>query len=366
MKFEAKEAHMSSIASHDNSKIPYLDGWRGLAIILVLSFHFLGAPFDHIGAFGVFLFFALSGLFMGQMLFVRKMDLTTFFVRRFSRVVPTFWLFTACMIVYAATLQPARYDTPPGEILSTLLFLRTYFPTDMGIWSGKLPTGHFWSLNVEEHSYAFLALGAFLFNRSTKKNMPLVFLITSSTVVLAIHIVYLISPPESASPWFVRTEAASIGLLASATYCLFKERTPIPVLTRLPGWIPVLAFFIAAALFMSANNVLILASMFFLAFTVNHLDTAPELCKRMLSTSVMRSFGKYSFSIYLWQQPFYALTYIYPEYRYALLLAALATGCISFYCFENPVREAINHAWDKHRKVAPQIRESLANNSSAI
>jgi peptidoglycan/LPS O-acetylase OafA/YrhL len=356
----------SSHPSVASGKIAYLDGWRGLAIILVLAFHFFGAPFNYVGAFGVFLFFALSGLFMSQMLFIRKMDLATFLVRRISRVVPTFWLFTACMIIYGATLQSTRYDMPPAEILSTLLFLRTYLPTDIGIWAGKLPIGHFWSLNVEEHSYAFLALGAVLFNKSARRNMPLMFLIVSTIIVLAINLVYLISPPESASPWFVRTEAASMGLLVSATYTLFRHRNRFSVLNSMLSWIPLFAFLMAAMLFMSGKMPLVLISMFLLAFAVNHLDTAPEFCRRMLSTKIMRWFGKCSFSIYLWQQPFFMLADRYPEYRFQLLLSALMTACISFYCFENPIREAINRTWDKHRQTSSQGPQSFSNNSSVI
>jgi len=357
---------MHSNLSNDSGKIAYLDGWRALAIILVLAFHFLDKPFSYIGAFGVFLFFALSGLFMSQMLFIRKMDLPTFFVRRFSRVIPTFWLFTACMIIYAATLQVMRYNTPLEEIASTLVFLRTYLPSDISIWAGKLPTGHFWSLNVEEHSYAFLALGALLFNKSIRKNASLIFLLTSTLAVLAINVIYLISPPESASPWFLRTEAASMGLLASATYTLFRERSKLQALKSMPAWAPLFTFFVAAALFISGKMPLILLSMFFLAFTVNHLDTAPEFCKRMLSTKVMRWFGRCSFSIYLWQQPFYMMIERYPEYRYPLLLSALATACISFYGFENPIRQTINRAWEKHTQASARHVEALSNNSSII
>lgn len=342
--------------SHD--KVPYLDGWRGLAIMMVLAFHFLGAPFNYIGAFGVFMFFALSGLFMSQMLFIKKMDLPSFFVRRFSRVVPTFWLFSVCMFVYAATLQPAHYDTPPVEIFSTLFFLRTYLPTDIGIWDGKLPTGHFWSLNVEEHCYLFLAIGAFLFNQARRKGTTLAFLATSTAIVLGINIVWMIAPPHSASPWFVRTEVASIGLLTSASYRLFKEQSSFTVLKNLPSWLPIATFLVAAGLFTTNSMPLMMTSAFLLAFTVNHLEVTPELCKRLLSTQFMRWFGKCSFSIYLWQQPFYMLIDANPQYRYLLLALGLALGVSSFYCFENPIRLLINRAWDLHKRGVPHSTEN--------
>ena len=67
------------------NNLPYLDGWRGLAIVLVLQSHFgLGGG----GRLGVALFFALSGYLMGGLLFVRKPPLRQFWRRRVARIVP--------------------------------------------------------------------------------------------------------------------------------------------------------------------------------------------------------------------------------------------------------------------------------------
>ena len=57
----------------------YMDGWRGLAISLLLVGHFLPVPGINLGAVGVRLFFVLSGLLMARLLFVQKVALCTFY-----------------------------------------------------------------------------------------------------------------------------------------------------------------------------------------------------------------------------------------------------------------------------------------------
>jgi len=69
--------------------IPALDGWRGLAILIVLTGHFGGyRVLPDLAPTGVNLFFVLSGRLMAEILFVRKTPLGPFFFHRFSRVYP--------------------------------------------------------------------------------------------------------------------------------------------------------------------------------------------------------------------------------------------------------------------------------------
>ena len=68
-----------------------------------------------------------------------------------------------------------------------------------------------------------------------------------------------------------------------------------------------------------------------------------------LSFSPLRLLGIGSFSIYLWQQPFYQ----YKKYLFANLPfhaalglgAAVAIGFLSFYAYENRVRAWLNRVW---------------------
>lgn len=134
-------------------RLPYLDGWRGLAIAMVLISHFWKIPIADLGRFGVDLFFVLSGLLMSRILFEERMPIGKFYRRRISRILPVFLLFVAvCWIGWS--------DIPPGapwqELVTTLTFTRTYF-THPTIWHSILPDGNLWSLNVEEQCYIILA-----------------------------------------------------------------------------------------------------------------------------------------------------------------------------------------------------------------
>jgi peptidoglycan/LPS O-acetylase OafA/YrhL len=87
---------VSSAVQHGPSelkRIDYLDGWRGLAILLVLVAHFLQLKWMDLGTMGVDVFFVLSGMLMANILFVKKVSLTIFYKRRISRVFPVFIIF---------------------------------------------------------------------------------------------------------------------------------------------------------------------------------------------------------------------------------------------------------------------------------
>ena len=92
-----------------NSRIKELDGLRGIAILLVVSFHYINNQLVHVsnlpakilstitsfGWVGVDLFFVLSGFLIGNILIRNKGSKTyfsTFFIRRMLRIVPNYYL----------------------------------------------------------------------------------------------------------------------------------------------------------------------------------------------------------------------------------------------------------------------------------
>ena len=83
-------------------RLDYLDGWRGLAIVLVLQSHFLPSHAIDSGQLGVDIFFCLSGLLMSNLLFVKRVSLVHFYKRRISRILPAFLLFITVVYGLAA------------------------------------------------------------------------------------------------------------------------------------------------------------------------------------------------------------------------------------------------------------------------
>lgn len=145
--------------------IPSLDGLRGIAILLVLIFHF---GIWKSGWIGVQLFFVLSGYLISRILIASKKSkfksyLSSFYFRRILRIFPIYFsylfLISLCFLIF-------EY---PNDFCSKAIFLFTYTFNYYGILnnydSGSGLFIHLWSLSVEEQFYIFWPLLIFLFNR---------------------------------------------------------------------------------------------------------------------------------------------------------------------------------------------------------
>jgi peptidoglycan/LPS O-acetylase OafA/YrhL len=329
---------MARAMSKSPNTIPYLDGWRGLAIVLVLQSHFgLGGG----GRLGVALFFALSGYLMGELLFVKNVPLGRFFKRRFSRIVPTYWLYVAVAFVAAgAAWYQTPYAVPADELVSTLLFARTYYPADISIWAGKWSIGHFWSLNVEEHSYVYLAL---LAGAAAVAGVRRTWLLALTTLAcLGLNLYYTAYPPGGSSPWFARSECAALGLIASATLRAFRHE--MPALRDGAAWIAPVTLAVAAVCFSWSAVPLLAITLgpLLLAVSVNYMATAPALMRRALSVAVLRWFGICSFSLYVWQQMAYEAYLNHVLQRQLAGAIGIAVGVVAFYLYEDPMRRWLN------------------------
>lgn len=318
--------------------IPYLDGWRGLAIVFVLIGHFSRTPvFGWLGWFGVALFFALSGRLMSELLFVKQVNLADFFVRRASRVLPTFSLFILTMAL--ATLALPSWQVSGQEVLTTLAFLSTYFPPEASAGHHAWPVGHIWSLNVEEHTYVWLA-GCAVLVRVLR--IPVHWLLAGTfalSLACMLHYMGLAEPPVR---WQWRTEVAAMAIVAAAAVrCLPLVRS------RALAPLPLLACALAAlcyASYLHKGLHLWLASLC-LAFAVNYVHVSPARLLQALGAPWLRWFGRCSFSLYLWQQPFFAAVNAGTLQPVVGLLGGLSVGALSFYLFEDPVRRYLNRKW---------------------
>lgn len=321
---------LSSAPKH----IKYLDGWRGVAILFVLVSHFIGIPWLDFGQLGVDVFFVLSGLLMAKILFIDVMPIGMFYRRRISRIVPLFALFVATVYIGGWI---AGKDIRMSEVVSTLFFLRTYLPVHPSIWQASVPIGHLWSLNVEEHSYLILSLIAVPLLLRRYAIFVLALLGFATQLMLLFYIRHAASAPPS---FALRTECAAGFILYSASFRLARERWNFPRWR----WVAPITFAIATGCYASFAP---WWGHFFtpvlLAISVNYLVDAPERIKNFLSSRMLCLLGFWSYSIYVWQQPFY-------HWRHAMmpglaLVLAVAMGLASFYLYENPTRQWLNKRW---------------------
>ncbi len=255
------------------TRVSALDGWRGIAIAIVLLSHFgiLANYFPYervlLGRMGVDFFFVLSGLLMSNILFVKRTPLKTFYQRRISRIFPVF--VTYVTIVYAAGWVLAR-SAESSNYLYTLFFLRSYLPSTPIIWHTDLPISHLWSLNVEEHSYIILSLITLIVALRSREYFVLFALAFASMVIRYVFVRY---PELSSDALALRTESAAAHIMLSAGYFLIKEKFAPYV----KSWMPALA--LAGGIFCYSEYASWLANWTLapvaFAFAVNHVEQMP-------------------------------------------------------------------------------------------
>ncbi len=154
------------------SYLPNFDGWRAIAVGLVIVNHtsywlnptgrgtkslFL---FLARGAYGVQLFFAISGYLITSRLLddvnhSGRINYKAFYLRRAFRILPPVFLFLGTL---ALLKQFGFVEATNRDFVASLLFYRNF------LTSGSWFTQHFWSLAVEEQFYFVWPLTiAFLF-----------------------------------------------------------------------------------------------------------------------------------------------------------------------------------------------------------
>src|SRR4051812_26234940 len=164
-----RPAHIPPALPDLSGHVPALDGIRGLAILLILAYHFtlgmtgrgiavrLIAKLTSTGWCGVDLFFVLSGFLITGILWNAKESphrFRNYYVRRALRIFPLYY--AAIAIVFAALPFIATRVGGFEGIHGTGAWLGLYGTNILVALRGQwFPLSHFWSLAVEEHFYLF-------------------------------------------------------------------------------------------------------------------------------------------------------------------------------------------------------------------
>lgn len=319
--------------------LAYLDGWRGLAIGMVLAGHFALDPYlPGLSVLGVELFFVLSGRLMGEILFVRKSPLPRFFLRRCSRVYPA-------LLVFVLLSTILWWHTPLGHgllaVASALTFTLNYA---MVLTHQVALLDHLWSLCVEEHAYTLLAAIAFATRR--KAVLSIALMGGGALLAMANAAVSELYFGQDGFDIFWRTDVAVAPIFLSAALVAAMNRSPM----RMPAWVAPCALLAAviarSTLGMSALGFALTSTL--LALAVNSLDFSLPAFRSALSWKPLTRIGLWSFSLYLWQQPFYKMSagQGWPAVL-ALFAAAMLAGLLSFHLVEQPARTRLNAYFDK-------------------
>jgi len=309
-------------------RVAYLDGWRGLAILAVLCGHFAGIELFNAGRFGVELFFVLSGRLMAEILFVRRTPIGEFFFRRFARVWPTLFGF---ILIATVVLWWTPLALRPVESVQALTFTTNYF----GAYGHRAAAlDHVWSLCVEEHSYLVLGVLALCLRRWGGR--PGTVLMAVAALAMANGIVMSLLGGNYYSVYW-RTDVRAGSIFAGAgLFLLLRGRALNPYFPVACGALALLLGFdvVPDPLKYSIGTACLAAAM-------ATLDRAPKWVLEPLSWKPLTTLGMLSYSLYLWQQPFYRFDAIDLAPKPVLFAGALLVGCISYYVLEQPARIAL-------------------------
>jgi peptidoglycan/LPS O-acetylase OafA/YrhL len=167
-------------------RVPYLDGLRALAILLVVTFHtiefhpWLSTHTQWFWVFvlsqghGVQLFFILSGFCLAYPTLERlqqsgavRFDVVRFTSRRIVRIIPSYWIAIVTLIIAFLVLQ--RLHIHPGGSMPSHLSVRKIFEQAFlfnlhPLWLN----GSFWTLPIEVHWYFVCPILLWVWTRSPK------------------------------------------------------------------------------------------------------------------------------------------------------------------------------------------------------
>ncbi len=352
----------------NQSYIPTLDGWRSIAILLVLVDHsgdFVLRPLliaagvglasidnsfellkELIGSAGVHIFFSLSGYLITRNLLTEEstrgsVSVKGFYVRRLFRIQPaSVAVLLAVAVLGAVGVIPVN---PLGWIGALLGF------ANLVASSQTWYTGHYWSLAVEEQFYLIWPMVFVM----AKKNQRLKVVLTMAALDVLWRVLSFKFQIATSWNYPVRTDIQAEWLLWGCVAAVAGSHDiGARALQRLsaPGLnlvaLPLIALSAAGPFIqMDWKMSQLVASAAAMTAPLLFLGTAqrPTKCLgRILECAALRWLGRLSYSLYLWQQMFIvwrmahvpelsALQSVPQNFGCALLLAAA-----SYYLIERP------------------------------
>ena len=310
--------------------IPELDGLRGVAILMVIINHFWrgaeggGAAerglytFILNGWVGVDLFFVLSGfLITGILIDAKGKDhyFRNFYARRVLRIFPLYYAFLFAWFIVVPRVLSLAPEGPFRSGSDTQIWFWTYTSNFLSLFKGvTLPNGlnHFWSLAIEEQFYlVWPAVVLFAASRTLRK-ICIAMMITGFAFRL-----WLMSTDYPATAAYVLTPARMDTLAAGAWLAIsLRDASLRRTIEKLAPKILIGASALLVAinlptLQMTGSEPAMQTTGFPLlaliasAILVMALDArrAHSRLRRVLRTSTLRFFGKYSYGMYVVHLP---------------------------------------------------------------
>jgi peptidoglycan/LPS O-acetylase OafA/YrhL len=325
----------------------------------------------HLGAFGVQVFFVISG-FLITTLITReidrtgRLDLKRFYIARSLKILPPF---LAVLAVLAVMASCGLADLTGFDWLTASTFTTNFARRP------NAAIGHFWSLSIEEHFYLVwppLLAGCSLVRTWRMSLICVAFCLAYRCVLSSVF-------PECdhmAIRWtFGRVDGIVFGCLAAlaARDAIWRHR-----LDRIAYSRPLFALVVLA---LAASFV---ASELSWRWSVAISFTAESICLTLILWTVVRrpemalgsllnlkwlqAIGLASYSLYLWQQFFvlhHKTTTLWRTYPQNLVFAFVA-GFLSYLLIERPIVNFKNRARAARSTIKPATRLTAPAEATSV
>jgi peptidoglycan/LPS O-acetylase OafA/YrhL len=338
--------------------IPVLDGVRGVAVLMVIVFHFFGmrAPLSgwmghwltlaiRLGATGVDLFFVLSGFLITGILLDTKSTphyLRNFFVRRMLRIFPLYYL----SLVLLFFVVPFFHTPFPVPARHSQWWFWTYLQDVALTFSpnGLAGPNHFWSLAVEEHFYLVWPFLVLAMGPSALKRCLWTLIVATLGVRWGLQ--------SLGYGVFYFTLCRLDGLAVGALLALWAREPGVleKASIQIRRWMPCLGAGLAllyvlstgAAIFYiqivkSTLQAIVYGSVLILVLT----HSPGSVTSRVFNSRILRTTGKYSYAMYVFHP--YVIIALNPNLPLPALLvlgievaATFGIAAFSWYAWESP------------------------------
>jgi peptidoglycan/LPS O-acetylase OafA/YrhL len=322
--------------------VPALDGLRGIAIALVVGYHYFGIPPG--GSVGVDLFFVLSGFLITTLLLEQRasrgVSLRAFYVRRARRLFPALVVVVAAYLLLAAAKGENQVAVAAIGVSYAANAVLAYGVTPIVSHSALSPL---WSLAEEEQFY-LLWPGLLLLLARSRRIFAWIALMTIS---LALYRAGLDLAGHSYTRIYYGPDTHADGLLAGALLAVLRFRSGLRVgewagtagtvvlaASAVLSWL-VIGWAVWGVPMFEAGAVCLIAA------AVSDTELA-----RALSSPRLVWLGKRSYSLYLWH--LVVLRFVYPRVlhpfvldltlRLAALALAVVLAAVSYRYVELPFR----------------------------
>jgi peptidoglycan/LPS O-acetylase OafA/YrhL len=364
-------------------KIDALDGFRGVAVLLVVVHHLpVAMPWlfhraTKGGGFGVDAFFVLSGFLITAILLRDqakggRVRFRAFYRRRALRLLPALFVFVGLYLYYSwITGLPGAHE--PSSVLSIIFYYSNTYLRRLPISPGL---GHLWSLAVEEQFYLLWPLCLALFLGLRRRLTPTVLILVGAIAIVAIRRADMWN---NGTPWlwlytrlFTRADALLVGCLLAQLWV----RNKLPKRgVQLAGWLA-LGYYLYLVRVGASNSFLYRGGFTLIAATLGIILLAVLetnwIVNRVLETRALRAVGRVSYGLYIWHLPIFTAVRRYDrtwqpsvQMIVALGLAAAAT-CGSWFLVERPFlrwKDRLETGDSEHNTRAPAAKSPPARST---